>query len=345
MTRLFRLEGRIWISTQLAACGILLASPCWAVSGTQFDNFSGGELHGWGYSSTPTPVGNVAENGPSANDAGVGALHMDTSLYGNGKLLVTNASGWTGDWSGAAISQIAMDVRNPNAFALSMHIGIAGAGGATATGDVHVTPGVAVPADNQWHVIVFDVLAANFTSVSGASTVAALVGVTQLRILHNPSNGVFTGAFGGEFYLDNIRVVAPFCSGRLQPKRNRRRRRLRALARQSRHINHTTERLNARHRYRRRLRCVEVPLRPKRQQRLRCQCECRCARTDNDDAANPRGGWHMPPARSGRIESAGKSLTRDTGNKPPYVEINRSVDLQPRRTPATRSTIRAFAAV
>ncbi len=213
MNCLAGLAEHVWIVTRIMVLVVSLPDPCRAVSSAQFDNFGGGALHGWGYSTASTPVGNVAENGPSAIDAGVGALLMDTNLYGNGKLVVTNTTAWTGDWTNAGIAQIAMDVRNPNAFGLSMHIGIAGPGGAGALGDVHVTPSISVAADNEWHVLTFDVLAANFTSITSTNIVAALAAVTQMRIFHNPSNGVFTGANGGEFLLDNIRVVAPSLSG------------------------------------------------------------------------------------------------------------------------------------
>ena len=205
--------AQVCLATQIVVIVLSLPAPCRAVSGSQFDNFSGGALHGWGFSTSATPVGNVAENGPSANDAGIGALHMDTNLHGNGKLVVINNSAWTGDWTNAGIARIAMDVKNPNAFAMSMHIGIAGSGGANPLGDVHVTPGIAVAADNAWHVLTFDVLAADFTSISGSSTTAALADVTQMRVFHNPSNGVFTGANGGAFLLDNIRVVVPSLPG------------------------------------------------------------------------------------------------------------------------------------
>jgi hypothetical protein len=87
-------------------------------------------------------------------------------------------------------------------------LAIAGPGGASSFGDVYITDGVSVPRDNSWHSFVFDVLAADFKPVGiGTDVNAALAGVTQFRVIHQPGEE-FRGALEpAEFYLDNIRAI------------------------------------------------------------------------------------------------------------------------------------------
>jgi hypothetical protein len=186
----------------------VFARHCWGISANQFDDFNDGMVHGWSINNGLTPVFVAEHEGPlGENDH---ALLMSTTFIMHPRLLVLNVSQWTGNWTAANITQISLDVRNPNTFPLSMRLGIAGPGGVQAggAGDTHVTGATTVPADNLWHSLTFDVLPANFTSISGENTAAALAAVSQFRVIHNPST-LFMGSFvEGSFYLDNIRAIA-----------------------------------------------------------------------------------------------------------------------------------------
>jgi hypothetical protein len=187
---------------------ILLPGDCWAISANEIDDFQTSTAEGWSINRGFTPVA-VAENeGPAGN--GDHALFMSTATMGVTHLLVMNVSQWTGNWTAAGITQVSLDVRNPNAFNLSMRLGIAGPGGASGggTGDTHVTDAISVAADDAWHTLTFDVLASDFTAIDGANTAAALAGVTQLRFIHNSAVSFVGDTAGGDFYLDNIQAIA-----------------------------------------------------------------------------------------------------------------------------------------
>jgi len=194
----------------IAAAAALCAPSARAqITAGQLDDFQDGTTANWGYSSGGSqPVDNVADAGPQG--AGDRALYMDTDVHGGGRLLVINTVQWVGDWTAAGVTQIAMDVRNPNDFELQMRLGIVGPGGVSigGSGDTHVTNSIAVPADDQWYTIMFPALATDFISLSGSDTADALVNVTHVRILSNPATE-FIGAFGGAFYLDNIHALGP----------------------------------------------------------------------------------------------------------------------------------------
>jgi hypothetical protein len=105
-----------------------------------------------------------------------------------------------------------LDVRNPGtamgASELTMRLGIAGPGGASAFGDVYVTAGQSVPPDNNWYSLTFNVRASDFFAVgSGTDIDAALADVTQFRVLSNPDLSFIGSTAPNEFYLDNIRAI------------------------------------------------------------------------------------------------------------------------------------------
>ena len=98
-------------------------------------------------------------------------------------------------------------------------------------GDTYVTSiSQQVPGDGLWHAVSFPVTQADFTDFAGSDVEKALKDVTQLRILHSPSQS-FLGSFGiAGFQLDNITAVPePGClallaAGCLLTARVRRRR-------------------------------------------------------------------------------------------------------------------------
>jgi hypothetical protein len=134
------------------------------------------------------------------------------------KLLIFNDTidddgNWEGDWTAAGVTQIEMDVRNPNEFGLYMRVGIAGPSGVFAggDGDTYITDAILVePNPTGWQHISFPVLADDFIPIGGApeDLAASLADVTQLRIVHNPDDEFIGATIAGQFYLDNITAVA-----------------------------------------------------------------------------------------------------------------------------------------
>jgi hypothetical protein len=170
----------------------LLPAAGWAITLNQVDTFNNETTQGWGvnrFANPITPVG-IELDGGSSGVAGDHALLMDSNEYGIGRLVIINESQWTGNWTAAGVTRITMDVKNPNAFTLSMRLGISGpnppSSGGSGTNFV-TKVAVPVPADNAWHSISFDVSAADFAfvNIGSENIAAALASVAHFRILHD----------------------------------------------------------------------------------------------------------------------------------------------------------------
>ena len=187
--------------------GLFLQSPhAHAITAGQIDDFQDGTTQNW----LGIPPTNAPDSGP--NGMGDHALSATSSGGGGpGSRLVTfnNSSAWTGDWTANGVTRIQLDVFNPNAFELTIRLAIAGPGGfgPFGSGDVHVTDGVVVNADSQWHALAFDVAAADFTSLNSGDSATALADVSQFRILHNASASWLGETVAGTFLLDNITAI------------------------------------------------------------------------------------------------------------------------------------------
>jgi hypothetical protein len=204
---------RILLSVRLIvlafSVALAICSPVAAISVGQVDDFESGSTQNW----LGANVEAVADAGP--NGAGDTALRSSAtgSPFGpNGKLIVYNVTDrWTENWTAAGVVQISLDVRNPNAFPLTMRLAIAGPDGffAGGGGDTHSTDGISVAEDNAWHSITFDVLAENFTPLDPTypDVAAALAEVTHFRILHNPEVSFLGAVVDADFYIDNIRAL------------------------------------------------------------------------------------------------------------------------------------------
>ena len=197
------------------------ASTCIAeISVGHVDNFQDGTTQHWRLGQTGGTVPNsVEDEGP----LGVGdyALYFASGSFPlPPRAAVINESdqgfpgpgNWQGNWTAAGVTQISLDVRNggtlPNTGTLTLRLGISGPGPPSSFGEVYITDGVSVPRDNNWHSLVFDVLAADFQPVGiGTDVNAALAAVTQFRIIHQPGEDFRGELEPAEFYLDNIRAI------------------------------------------------------------------------------------------------------------------------------------------
>jgi hypothetical protein len=198
------------VSVLIAAAMLALALPCRAeIAVGHVDDFQGGTTQSW----LGANVAAVADAGPNGTgDTALRASATGAPFGANGKLIVfNNTDPWTGNWTAAGVVQISLDVRNPNAFPLTMRLGIAGPDGffGGGGGDVHATDGISVAGDNAWHSIRFDVLADNFTSLNPThpDAAAALADVTHFRVLHHPEHSFVGEAIDADFLVDNIRTI------------------------------------------------------------------------------------------------------------------------------------------
>jgi hypothetical protein len=189
--------------------------PAFAVAVGQVDEFFEDDYQNWGGAA----AGVLPDVGPTGD--GDFSLLVEASGFpgGAGSRLVTFNGGvgapvatqWTGDWIAAGIRTLSLDVLNPNDFALTMWLGIAGPGppGFAGSGDSYVSKsGIPVPADGLWHSVEFSVLPGDFDAWgSGSDPAAALANVLQMRIMHAVVQD-WRGATGDALMLiDNIRAI------------------------------------------------------------------------------------------------------------------------------------------
>ena len=199
------------LSARLAWMGLLaltlFARPAAAVTLGQIDDFQNPTVQFPTFRWLGSSVVNLANAGPLG--AGDNALEAANGSMG---ITVFNEVQWKGNFPAAGITQIRMDVQNPNAFDLKLRIGISkGAhplpmGG----GAVYVTAqSQTVLTGGAWQTVTFDVKATDFIAADGnneenRNAPAALAEVFHMRIIHNPTAGPFTSTGVGKMRLDNI---------------------------------------------------------------------------------------------------------------------------------------------
>jgi len=193
-----------------------------AISVGQLDNFEDGTLQDWrmGITSVTTShMTNITDGGP----VGVGDNYLevtsDSSIsFGGSRLTFFNKQQWTGDYTAAGITAIAMDLNNiSSSEALNMRLAIDGGTGTSINriGGVFATSAsISLDVGSGWTRAVFSLLPGDLISVSspgghttGNDVQATLGNVLELRLLNSASpdwNGLRTTATLG---VDNIHAV------------------------------------------------------------------------------------------------------------------------------------------
>ena len=185
--------------TALAAVAVQLSSAAArAVVNGQSDNFQDGTLDNWAGGDTLT---NVSTGGPAG--AGDKYLHI-TSTGGGGQgshLATLNSVQWAGNYLAAGVTDISVDLLNPDTVDLPMRILLFGPTGGRWESVVADT----VPADNLWHHELFSLAQSDLVNVSGSDTYAATIaGATQLMIRYDPTASAGGTAFSGSLGIDNV---------------------------------------------------------------------------------------------------------------------------------------------
>ena len=198
----------------IIAFGALSPVPGWAIALGQVDNFNDGTAMDW-FGSDPI---NLADDG-SSGAAGDDALRVE-SYFPDGApprlLAYTTAPRWMGNWTAAGVEKIEFDIRNPNAFDLTIRLGLAGTpnAGPDGVGDTYVSASpVVIPANSGWSQASFDVNAAGWQIYNGSNIAAALANVTHFRILHNAEVDFKGAQVAGKIDLDNIRTASGLVDG------------------------------------------------------------------------------------------------------------------------------------
>jgi hypothetical protein len=205
---------------------LLLLTPgaARAISVGQTDNFGDSTLQGWemGVNTvTASHMTNIADGGPAgAGDNFLQVVSDGTNVAG-GRLTFFNRLQWTGDYTAAGVTAIAMDLENiSSSEALNLRLAINGGfrdpsfnfiGGVFAT-----SASISLDSGSGWTRAVFSLLPGDLVSVSGGiggnttgnDVQASLANVLELRLLNSATpdwNGLPVAATLG---IDNMQAVA-----------------------------------------------------------------------------------------------------------------------------------------
>jgi hypothetical protein len=164
----------------------LLGLPCAraAIISGQIDNFGTPATPGtqsWDTgSNNPFPPTAITSGGP----AGASDVYLRIASNGvhgpGGKLVAFNSAQWAGDYVGAGVNAIRMQVDNQGATALTLRLIFVNNLGQTVTtvGDANV------PAASGWTTVTFPLTPAN---LSGSSFSSVMSAVTELDLVHSPT--------------------------------------------------------------------------------------------------------------------------------------------------------------
>lgn len=173
----------------------------------QIDTFEDGTTDQWAIGANAS-ASERPRNVPSGGPAGAGDRYLlVTSKGGTGpdsRLVVQNLSTrWRGNFITAGVGAIDVDLENFGTTALPMRM-VLGSG----SGNGYVTNAVSLPADGQWHHVLFSLDASNMHGFNGPQSYPVFLrSVGVMRILSEASPGGMGDQIVGSFGADNIRAL------------------------------------------------------------------------------------------------------------------------------------------
>ncbi len=187
---------------------IFAANPVNAIFLGQIDDFSDGTTGNWaiGNASSPFAPVNISSGGPfDATESPDAFLQLSSSgtMGAGSKLVSFNINQWTGDFFGAGVTGISLDLNNLGSNPVTFRLALAGAESTFGSNQgFSLTPGTG------WQQATFDFTASDFTQFSGTATFEqAFAGVTELRLLSS-TNPAFSGeTIAATVGVDNIQAI------------------------------------------------------------------------------------------------------------------------------------------
>ncbi len=185
----------------VAAALLVTLAPLTAAS--LFDVQTFDQPHTWQSGNPdPNPPVLLPDGGPLG--PGDTALRISSSggVGPGSRLVAYTTSDFTGDFTSAGVTGLALDLRNAGSTNLNIHIALNGPGG------WFVTPGQAVNRFAPWNAYEFALTRDALNSGGGTDVDATLASVTQVRILHSTSADQFRAdPISAQLLVDNIRAV------------------------------------------------------------------------------------------------------------------------------------------
>jgi hypothetical protein len=200
------------LGTLLLAASLMLPALAPAVSIGLTDDFEDGTTQNWVVglrgAVPPFPPVNVPTGGPAGDGDHYLLLTSVASNFSDpgNRLVVINLTQWTGDFVGAAVNFITMDVNNLGATDLDLRIRVEDPDAPPSNTPTHIgvsTDAVFVPAGSGWTRVVFPISPGHLTPLKG-DVALALSNVAELRIFHSPT-ATFPGpTIDAQLGVDNI---------------------------------------------------------------------------------------------------------------------------------------------
>ena len=184
---------------------LLVAAPLAtnALTLGQIDDFQDGTPQNWGTGTTP------ATNIPSGGPSGSGDKYLQFTSSGGGgsdsRMVVLNSSQWQGDYNGAGITGIGMDLDNFSSQSLSIRLAFFVN---RTTGFVTTTP-VSLGANSGWQHATFTLTPASFTTIGSPGNFNTLLSnfTAQLRILDSGSPSLQGDSISATLGIDNVQAI------------------------------------------------------------------------------------------------------------------------------------------
>jgi hypothetical protein len=204
-------------------CLLLLHSgAARAISVSQIDDFGDSTIQGWRMGITAVTTShmtNIADGGPAGAGDSFLQVVADGTAAAGGRLTFFNQLQWTGDYTAAGITAIAMDLKNiSSSEALNLRLAINGGSGPSFNvigGVFAASASISLDSDSGWTRAVFSLLPGDLIPISGGiggntagnDVQATLANVLELRLLNSATpdwSGLPVAATLG---IDNIRAV------------------------------------------------------------------------------------------------------------------------------------------
>lgn len=185
---------------------LLFAHPASGVTLGQLDTFQDGTTEGWTNGGLAPPITNINGGGPGgANDRYI-QVTADGSGAG-GRLTTLNFSTWAGNFLGAGITTLEIDLLNLSAVNLSIRFAfrfelVQGAPG-------YLSTAMLLPAGSGWQHFSIAITAANVIAVDGpAAYNTFFTNITEMRIINEAGTSNLNGdPVVGQLGIDNIHAI------------------------------------------------------------------------------------------------------------------------------------------
>jgi hypothetical protein len=177
----------------------LAGLPAQAITLGAADTFQSGTTQGWSSGgNNPTPPVAVIGGGPAGAADNFLQLAANGSGNAGGKLVAFAGPQWTGNYTAAGVTGIAMDLLNAGATDLSLRLYLDASG----NGVMSSAP-VTLAAQSGWTHVLFSLTPATLTG----SAQGVLSSVTQLRLFHSTTATYPGSPIVTVLGVDNITAV------------------------------------------------------------------------------------------------------------------------------------------